>query len=111
MGGTIRIQNNETRSFSTTLGKREEQNPYSAELAAQHRINNKEQSGCAHAEKASAVVEPKSHQPILQGRAIMKRDASTVTALWLPASKECELARLAEQEAKTSMNSNATPQA
>lgn len=34
IGGAISIQNNETQSFSTTLGKREEQNPYAAELAA-----------------------------------------------------------------------------
>lgn len=34
IGGAISMQNNETQSFSTTLGKREEQNPYSAELAA-----------------------------------------------------------------------------
>ena len=34
IGGAISIQNNETRSFLTTLGKREEQNLYSAELAA-----------------------------------------------------------------------------
>jgi ribonuclease HI len=34
VGGAISIQNNETRSFSTTLGKREEQNPYAVELAA-----------------------------------------------------------------------------
>ncbi|KAI1508879.1 ABC transporter transmembrane region [Pyrenophora tritici-repentis] len=34
MGGAISIQKNERQSFSVTLGKREEQNPYSAELAA-----------------------------------------------------------------------------
>ena len=32
--GAISIQSNETQSFSVTLGKREEQNLYSAELAA-----------------------------------------------------------------------------
>lgn len=40
----------------------------------------------------------------------LRRDGNTVTALWLPASKECELARLAKQEAKTSTRPNATPQ-
>jgi len=34
MGGAIKIQNEEILSFSTTLGKRDEQNPYSGELAA-----------------------------------------------------------------------------
>ena len=34
-----------------------------------------------------------------------------VTVLWLPASEECELARLAKQEAKISTRPNATPQA
>jgi ribonuclease HI len=33
IGGAISIQNNEKQSFSVTLGKREEQNPYAAELA------------------------------------------------------------------------------
>jgi hypothetical protein len=33
MGGASSIQNNEKQSFSVTLGKREEQNPYAAELA------------------------------------------------------------------------------
>lgn len=33
MGGAISMQNGEIRSFSTTLGNREEQNPYSAGLA------------------------------------------------------------------------------
>jgi ribonuclease HI len=34
MGGAISIQNNEKQSFSVTLGRREEQDPYAAELAA-----------------------------------------------------------------------------
>jgi hypothetical protein len=33
-----------------------------------------------------------------------------VTVLWLPASEECELARLAKQEAKTATRPDATPQ-
>ena len=40
----------------------------------------------------------------------LKRVGNTVTALWLPASEECELARLAKQEAKLSTRPNTTPQ-
>jgi hypothetical protein len=40
----------------------------------------------------------------------LRRDGNTVTVLWLPASEECELARLAKQEAKISTRPNATPQ-
>ena len=124
MGGAIRIQNNETQSFSTTLGKREEQNPYSAELAAMAealsrlpkvRFRNialttrnkaavltlrrpRQQSGQSHISQFYKIVQT------------LRRNGNTVTALWLPASEECELSRLAKQEAKTSTRPNATPQ-
>lgn len=86
MGGAIRVQNDETQSFSATLGKREEQNPYLAELAAiaealsrlpKLRFRNialtTRQSSYAHTEKTPATVRSKPNQPIVQGRADAKK--------------------------------------
>lgn len=123
MGGAISMQNNETQLFSTTLGKREEQNPYSAELAAMAealsrlpklRFRNialitrnkaavltlrrpRQQSGQSHISQFYKAVQT------------LKREGNTVTALWLPAS-EASSSHLAKQEAKTSTRPNTTPQ-
>ncbi|KAI1676079.1 hypothetical protein KJE20_14336 [Pyrenophora tritici-repentis] len=114
MGGAINIQNKEKQSFSVTLGKREEQNPYAAELAAMAEAlsrlpklrfrsialitRNKaavltlrrprQQSGQSYISKFYKTVQT------------LRRDGNMVTVLWLPASEESELASLAKQEAR-----------
>jgi ribonuclease HI/exonuclease III len=124
MGGAISIQNNETRSFSTTLGKREEQNPYSAELAAMAEALSRlpklrfRNIALTTRNKAAVLTLRRPRQQsgqsyisqLYETVRTLRRDGNTVTALWLPASEECELARLAKQEAKLSTRPNATPQ-
>ena len=124
MGGAIKIQYTEARSFSTTLGNREEQNPYSAELAAMAKALNmlpklrfrnialttrnkaavlslrrpRQQSGQEHINQIYRTIRT------------LKRDGNTVTFVWLPSNEECELAKLAKEKAKNSTRSNATIQ-
>ena len=124
MGGAISIQNNEKQSFSLTLGRREEQDPYAAELAAMAealsrlpklRFRNivlitrnkaavltlrrpQQQSGQSYISQFYKTVQT------------LRRDGNTVTVLWLPASEERELASLAKQEAKMATRPNARPQ-
>jgi ribonuclease HI len=125
MGGAISIQNSETRSFSTTLGKREEQNPYSAELAAMAEALSRlpklrfRNIALTTRNKAAVLTLKRPRQQsgqsyinqLYETVRTLRRDGNTVTALWLPASEECELARLAKQEAKLSTRPNTTPQA
>lgn len=124
MGGAIKIQNNEVQCFCTTLGKREEQNPYSAELAAMAEALRTlpkirfSTIALTTRNKAAVYTMRRPRQQSGQGyisqiyRTIqrLRRDGNTVTVLWLPASQECELARLAKQKAKTSTRSGNTPQ-
>ena len=124
MGGAISIQNSETRSFSTTLGKREEQNPYSAELAAMAEALSRlpklrfRNIALTTRNKAAVLTLKRPRQQsgqsyinqLYETVRTLRRDGNTVTALWLPASEECELARLAKQEAKLSTRPNTMPQ-
>jgi ribonuclease HI len=124
MGRAIKMQNNEIRSSSTTLGVREEHNPYSAELAAmaealstlpELRFRN---IALTTRNKAAVLTLRRPRQQSGQSyisqfyktAQTLRRDGNTVTVLWLPASEECELARLAKQEAKISTRPNARPQ-
>ena len=116
-GSAISIQNDEIRSFSTTLGKREEQSPYSAELAAMTEALNRllklrfRNIVLTTRNKAGVLTLRRSGQQSGQSYIIqlykavqtLRRDGNTMTALWLPAGEAYELARLAKQEAKTSM--------
>ena len=110
MGGAISIQNNETRSFSTTLGKREEQNLHSAELAAMAEALSRlpklrfRNIALTTRNKAAVLTLRRPWQQsgqsyiskLYETVRTLRRDGNTVTALWLPASEECELARLAK---------------
>ncbi|KAG9185064.1 hypothetical protein G6011_03011 [Alternaria panax] len=124
MGGAISIQNNEKRSFSVTLGKREEQNPYAAELAAMaealSRLPKLRFRSIALITRNKAAVLTLRRPRQQSGQSYigqfyktvqtLRRDGNTVTVLWLPASEECELASLAKQEAKMATRLNARPQ-
>jgi ribonuclease HI len=124
MGGAIKIQNDETRSFSTTLGKREEQNPYLAELAAMAKalsmlpkLRFRNIVLTTRNKAAVLTLRRPRHQSgqeyisqIYRTVRTLKRDGNTVTVLWLPSSKECKLAKLAKQKAKISTRSGTTLQ-
>jgi exonuclease III/ribonuclease HI len=123
-GGAVKIQGEETISCAATLGKREEQNPYSAELAAMSRAlgmlprlrfrkivlitrnkaaalslkSPRQQSGQKHISQCYSTLRA------------LKRDGSTVTVLWLPSGEEHELAKLAKRRAKESTRPEATIQ-
>jgi ribonuclease HI len=124
MGGAIKIQNKETMPFSTTLGKRDEHNPYSGELAAMAKalsmLSEIRFRNIALISRNKAAVlslgrpRQQSGQEYIsrfyRAARALKRDGNTVSVLWLPASEECELAKLAKQNAKNSTRSSATPQ-
>lgn len=131
MGGAIEIHksaqngpSDETLSFSTTLGKREEQNPYSGELAAMAkalsllpklRFRN---IALVTRNKAAVLALRRPRQQsgqeyisrIYRSIRLMKRDGNTITILWLPSSEECELAKLAKRKAKRATRPGVTPQ-
>ena len=124
MGGAISIQSNETQSFSVTLGKREEQNPYSAELAAMAEALSRlpklrfRNIALITRNKAAVLTLRAPRQQSGQGYIsqgyktvqTLRRDGNAVTVLWLPASEESELASLAKREAKTATRPNTRPQ-
>jgi ribonuclease HI len=124
MGGAIKIQNKETMSFSTTLGKREEFNPYAGELAAMAEALGKlpklrfRNIALTTRNKAAVLSLRRPRQQSGQRyisqiyRAIrtLKRDGNTVSFLWLPSSEQCEFATLAKQKAKKSTRTRASPQ-
>ncbi|KAB2098607.1 hypothetical protein AG0111_0g13148 [Alternaria gaisen] len=124
MGGAISIQNNERQSFSITLGKREEQNPYLAELAAMtealSRLPKLRFRNIALITRNKAAVLTLRRPRQQSGQSYisqfyktvqtLRRDGNTVTVLWLPASEENELASLAKREAKMATRPNTRPQ-
>ncbi|KAJ6436852.1 reverse transcriptase [Purpureocillium lavendulum] len=111
--------------FSSTIGMRKEQNPFSGELAAiacalqrlpaldhQHIVcmstnkaavlslgNPRQQSGQEHLRHIYNCIES------------LKDDRKTVTFAWIPASAEHELLKAAKEEARKATAKGATPSA
>ncbi len=131
MGGVIEIHKsarsnprNEILSFSSTLGRREEQNPYSGELAAMANALNTlpkfrfRRIVLITRNKAAVLTLRKPRQQsgqehisrIYRSRRALKRDGNTITILWLPSSEETELMKLAKEKAKAATRQGTTPQ-
>jgi ribosomal protein S16 len=129
MGGAIQTQTSvqgdpKTKTFSSTLGARSEQNPYSGELAAiayalgllpKLRFRNivlltrntavmltlrrpRRQSGQEHLRR------------IYESIRALRRDGNVIRILWSPSSEENELLKLAKGRAKEATRQGATPQ-
>jgi ribonuclease HI len=131
MGGVIEIYRsarsnprNEIYSFSSTLGRREEQNPYSGELAAMANALNTlpklrfRRIVLITRNKAAVLTLRKPRQQsgqeyigrIYRSVRTLKRDGNTITILWLPSSEENELMKLAKENAKAATRQGTTPQ-
>ena len=130
-GGAIEIHKsarrdlgNETSSFSSTLGRREEQNPYSGELAAIANALNTlpklrfRRIVLITRNKAAVLTLRKPRQQSGQGHIsriykyvkALKRDGNIITMVWLPSSEENELMKLAKEKAKAATRQGATAQ-
>jgi hypothetical protein len=115
---------NETSFFSSTLGIREEQNPYSGELAAMANALNTlpklrfRRIALMTRNKAAALTVGKPQQQsgqehisrIYRAIRVLKRDGNTIIISWLPSSEENELMKLAKEKAKTATRQGSTPQ-
>ncbi len=131
MGGAIEIHrsaqdgpSDETLTFSTTLGKQDEQNPYSGELAAMARalsvLPKLRFRNIALTTRNMGVVlalkRPRQQSGqeyisrIYKSIGALRRDGNTVTFLWLPSNEACELAQIAKRKAKIATRPGATPQ-
>jgi hypothetical protein len=116
---------NEIYSFSSTLGRREEQNPYSGELAAMANALNTlpklrfRRIVLITRNKAAVLTLRKPRQQsgqehisgIYRSVRALKRDGNTITILWLPSSEENELMKLAKENAKAATRQGSRPQA
>jgi hypothetical protein len=131
MGGAIEIhksvQNNpsdEILTFSTTLGKLKEQNPYSGELAAMAKALSilprlRFRSIILTTRNKGAVLALKRPRQqsgqeyigrIYKSIGALRRDGNTITFLWLPSGEACGPMKLAKQKAKIATRTGATPQ-
>jgi exonuclease III len=131
MGGVVEIRRfarnspgDEGLFFATTLGKREEQNAYSGELAAMAKALNMlprlrfRKIALMTRNKAAALVLGKPRQQsgqmhlsnIYRSIRALRRDGNTIAIMWLPASEECELMTLAKWNAKVATRPNASLQ-
>ena len=130
IGGAIEIRKsarsdprNETLSFSSTLGIREEQNPYSGELAAMANALNTlpklrfRSIVLVTRNKAAVLTLRKPRQQsgqeyvsrIYGSIRTLKRNGNTLKILWLPSSEENALMKLAKEKAKAATRQGSIP--
>ena len=122
---TRRLPSNETVSvsFSSTLGTRDEQNPYSGELAAVRdgleilpKLRFRSIMLTTRNKAAVRVLRKPRQQSgqeyisrIYDSVRTLKRYGNTVTVVWLPSSEEDELLKLAKDKAKAATRQGCTP--
>jgi len=114
----------EIMSFSSTLGKRDEQNPYSGELAAMANALTAPPTlrvrmiVMVTRNKAAALTLRKLRQQsdqeyinrVYGATRALKRDGNTIAVLGLPSSEENELLTLAKAKAKAATKQGTMPQ-
>jgi ribonuclease HI/exonuclease III len=131
MGGAIEIHkstrsdpSDRRSSFASVLGTREEQNPYSGELAAIiHALSTLPKLRCRNItlmtrNKAVVLTLRKPRQQsgqeyikrIYESIRALKRDGNTITIIWLPPGEENELMKLAKEKAKAATRQGSIPQ-
>jgi hypothetical protein len=131
IGGAIEIRKlarsvprDETLFLSSTLGRREEQNPYSGELAAMGRVLGilpklRFRSIVLITRNKAAVLalrKPRQQSGqehiscIYESIRALKRYGNTITIIWLPSGEENELFKLAKEKAKAATRQGTTPQ-
>jgi exonuclease III/ribonuclease HI len=112
------------RTFSSTLGARSEQNPYSGELAATERALSmlptlrSSSIELATSNKAAVLTLGQPRQQsgqqhirhIYESIRTLQRSGNRVTIRWLPASEENKLLKLAKEKAREATQPGATPQ-
>jgi hypothetical protein len=130
VGGAIEIQvssqsNPTVETFSSTLGIRTEQNPYSGELTAMAialsrlpRLRYRNIVLLTRCKSAALVIrQPRQQSGQEQVRRTyesiraLRREGNTMRVGWLPSSKESELLTLAKEKAKAATQQGASPQA
>ncbi len=129
MGGVVELpasgsDNAKVETFSSTLGTRSEQNPYSGELAAMaYALSSLPKLRFRSivlltSNRAAALTLGRPRQQSGQDHVChsyeairaLRRNENTVTILWLPASEGNELLKLAKEKAKMATQQGATPQ-
>ncbi len=114
----------ELETFSSTLGKRSEQNPYSGELAAAERALSTlpmlrfSSIVLSTSNKASVLALRRPRQQsgqqhirsIYESIRALRRSGNIVTIQWLPASDEDKLLKVAKEKARDATQQGATPQ-
>jgi hypothetical protein len=131
MGGAIGIRKSAqsmpgdgTETFFDTLGKREEQNPYSGELAAMAKaldvlpklrfrnivLTTRNKGAVLTLRRPRQQSGQENIVRIYRSICALTREGNTITILWQPASQECDLMKLAKQAAKTATRPGNTPQ-
>lgn len=131
MGGAIEIHKsaqstpgNGTVTFSSTLGKREEQNPYSGELAAMAKalgtlpkirfcnivLTTRNKGAVLALRRPRQQSGQENISRIYRSIGDLKREGNKITILWLPASEKCDVAKLAKQLAKMATRPGTMPQ-
>jgi ribonuclease HI len=130
VGGAIEIQTSvqsdlNVETFFTTLGMRSEQNTYSGELAAMAKalsmlteprfrsivLLTRNQAAVFTLRKPRQQSGQEHVRYIYKSISELKKKGNTITVVWLPASEENELMKLAKEKAKMATRQGSTPQA
>jgi hypothetical protein len=129
MGGAIEIQASSrsdltVETFSSTLGLRTDQNPYSGELAAMATALSRlpmlryRNIVLLTRSKSAVLTIRRPRQQSGQGQVFhvyqfvraLRREGNTLKVLWLPSSEENDLLKFAKEKAKAATRLGSTPQ-